>query len=76
MNGNSGPDLWLYAAVTLKYLISSIVWGPYTTFPYSKIGHTNVLYSVINKVLSRVLKHRLISARILLTFLATSIVYG
>ena len=33
------------------------------------MGRTNVLYSVINDVLSRVLKHGLISARILLAFL-------
>ena len=45
---------------------------PYTTFSYSKIGCTNVLYSVINDVLSRVLT--LINQWkniILLAFLAT-----
>ena len=62
MNGNSGPALSPYTALILKYLYLLNSMGHiYTTFPYPKIGHTSILYSVINDVLCRVLKYGLIS---------------
>ena len=48
---NSGPALWLYTALNLTYLYLLDSIGHIQHY----IGCTNVLYSVINDVLSRVL---------------------